>query len=241
MNTNRKRFTTATQLALLCALLSGCVGTSYHVGVSGFTDPAYTGGRSYWLLPGMKGLAADDLEFREYAGYLRRGLSQSGFTEAPSFEQADLAIFVSYGVGDTREQNYSYSLPIYGQTGGGTYDFSGTTYSGTGAATTYGTIYQQPQYGIVGSQQISGTQVTHLRHLLVDALDLKAYRTDKKAVSVWRTQVLSRGTSADLRHVFPVLVVAATPHFGKNTKERVVLDISEGDKRLQQLRSGADK
>lgn len=230
------RLITAIVTALLMALTSGCV--SYRIGVSGFSDAAYSGGRSYWLLPSQEGVSTDDLEFKEYAVYLRRGLAQAGFTEAASYEQADLGLFVSYGIGGTREHQYSYSLPIYGQTGGGTYNFSGTTYSRYGSTTTHGTIYQQPQYGIVGAQRVSGTSVTHLRHLLVDAVDLKIHRNDKKAVSVWRTEVLSRGSSSDLRQVFPVMVAAATPHFGKNTQKQIILEISEGDKRLQRIREG---
>ncbi len=160
----------------------------------------------------------NDLEFREYANYLRRGLSQSGFIESPSLDQADLAIFVGYGIGDTKEHAYSYSLPVYGQTGGGTYNFSATTYSGYGSATTYGTASQMPQYGVVGSQQISGTAITHLRYLFVDARDMRAFRNEKKAVSVWRTDVMSRGTSGDLRSVFPVLVAAAAPLWQEHEK-----------------------
>lgn len=147
MTKNLKLLATAAFLVALCALLSGCVG--YTVGVSGFTDPAYAGGHSYWLLPGKKGVTDDDLEFREYGVHVRRGLSQAGFTESSTIEQADLVIFLSYGIGDTKEHNHSYSLPIYGQTGGGTASFRGTTYSGYGSATTYGTIYQQPQFGVV--------------------------------------------------------------------------------------------
>ena len=172
---------------------------------------------------------------------MRKGLSQAGFTEASSLEQADLALFLSYGVGDAREQFYSYSVPILGRTGGGPANFSSTTFSGSGSTTTFGTIYQQPQFGVVGSEQFSGTVVTHLRHMLVDALDAKVYRADKKTVSVWRTDVVSRGTSGDLRRVFPVLVVAATPHFGKNTRQRIVLDISDTDKRLELMRRGGDE
>jgi hypothetical protein len=80
-----------------------------------------------------------------------------------------------------------------------------------------------------------------MRYMFVDALDGKAYRTDSKMVSVWRTDVMSRGSSGDLRRVFPVLVVAATPHFGKNTKERISLDISETDKRLEEMRAGGER
>ena len=114
-----RRLLNTTLLSAFCALFSGCAGTHYNVGVSGFLDRTYTGGQAYWLQPGTKGVTDGDLEFREYASYLRTGLRKAGFTEASSLEQADLAVFLSYGVGDAREQHYSYSMPIFGQTGGG--------------------------------------------------------------------------------------------------------------------------
>lgn len=176
------------------------------------------------------------LEFREYAAYLRRGLAQAGYSESATLDQADLAIFVSYGIGDAKEQAYSYSMPVYGQTGGGTYNFSGTTYSDYGGtATTYGTATQTPQYGVVGSEQFSGTTLTYLRYLSVDVFDMKALRNEKNKIPVWRMDVMSRGRSDDLRSAFPVLVAAATPHFGKNTKKQIVVDISGGDKQVQQI------
>jgi hypothetical protein len=237
MSENSNCFKVAIITFLAGVILSGCVEPSYRVGVSGFSDPKYVGGHSYWLLSGKDGVTVDDLEFREYATYLRRGLAQSGFSEATNIDQADLAIFISYGIGDTKEQGYSYSMPVYGQTGGGTYNFSGTTSSGYGSATTYGTITQTPQFGVVGSQEFSGTSLTYLRYLTVDALDMKAFQSEKKKISIWRTDVMSRGTSSDLRSVFPVLVAVAAPHFGQNTKKQIVIDISEGDKQLQQIRA----
>ena len=237
----RKQFATTILLGLFCVFLSGCVGLHYSVSVSGFNDPTFTGGRTYWLLSGKKDVTTDDLEFREFASYLRSGLNQAGFMEAPGFDRADLAVFISYGSGNAKEHNYSYSLPIYGQTGGGTYNFSGTTFSGSSTATTYGTIQQQPQYGVVGSQQISGTEINYLRYLVVDVLDAKKFQLEKKVVPVWKTEVSSWGRVDDIRYAMPPLVVAATPYFGKNTKQRLFFNINVGDKRLQLLRSRENK
>jgi hypothetical protein len=237
MKRHGKCFAAAMFTLLIGVMLSGCAGHSYRVGVSGFSDPNHASGHSYCLLSGKDGVTVDDLEFREYAGYLRRGLGQAGFSEATNLDEADLAIFVSYGIGDAKEQAYSYSLPVYGQTGGGSYNYSGTTYSAYGSATTYGTMTQTPQYGVVGSQQFYGSTLTYLRYLTVDALDMKTLRNEKKTVSIWRTDVMSRGTSGDLRGVIPVMVAAATPNFGKNTKKQIVIDITDADKRVQQIKA----
>jgi hypothetical protein len=238
MSKNSKCFTAAILVLLVAVVLSGCV--SYRVAVNGFSDPKYAGGHSYWLLSGKDNVSVNDLEFREYAAYLRRGLAQAGYSESATPDQADLAIFVSYGIGDAKEQSYSYSMPIYGQTGGGTYNFSGTTYSDYGTATTYGTATQTPQYGVVGAEQFSGSALTYLRHLSVDVFDMKALQNEKRKIPVWRTDVMSRGRNDDLRSVFPILVAAATPHFGTNTKKQVIVVISAGDKRVQQIEAATD-
>ncbi len=230
-----KCFIAAIIALLVGVVLSGCVSHRYRIAVNGFSDPKYAGGHSYWLLSGKDGVTVDDLEFREYAAYLRRGLAQAGYSESATLDQADLAIFVSYGIGDAKEQACSYSMPVYGQTGGGLYHFSGSTYSDYGTATTYGTATHTPQYGVVGSEQFSGTTLTYLRYLSVDVFDMKALRNEKKKIPVWRMDVMSRGRSDDLRSAFPVLVAAATPHFGKNTKKQIVVDISGGDKQVQQI------
>jgi hypothetical protein len=235
-----KCFIAAIIALLVGVALSGCASHRYRIAVNGFSDPKYAGGHSYWLLSGKDGVTVDDLEFREYAAYLRRGLAQAGYSESATLDQADLAIFVSYGIGDAKEQAYSYSMPVYGQTGGGTYNFSGTTYSDYGTATTYGTATQTPQYGVVGSEQFSGTTLTYLRYLFVDVFDMKALRNGKQKLPVWRTDVMSRGRNDDLRSVFPVLVAAATPHFGKNTKKQVIVDLSEGDRQVQQIKAETD-
>jgi hypothetical protein len=226
-------------LVSACAVLSGCAGRSFVVGVSGFADANQADGTRYWLLPGNPDSTPEDLEFREYSRYLHAGLAQAGFQKAPSLEEADLAIFASYGLGDKQQDHYSYSLPIYGRTGGGAHNFSATTYSGTRSAHTYGTVYTQPTYGVVGSQQISGTSATYLRHLDVDAFDNRLYQTEKKMACIWQIQVLSRGSSDDLRLVFPALVTAAVPHFGKSTEKQLRVTIGPNSSRLRDIKVAA--
>ena len=75
----------------------------------------------------------------------------------------------------------------------------------------------------------------------IDVLDAKKFQLEKKVVPVWKTEVSSWGRVDDIRYAMPPLVVAATPYFGKNTKQRLFFNINVGDKRLQQLRSRENK
>ncbi|MGA2030326.1 MAG: hypothetical protein ABSG87_09675, partial [Verrucomicrobiota bacterium] len=72
MSKNSRCFMAATLALMVGIMLSGCV--SYRVAVNGFSDSKYAGGNSYWLLSGKDDVTVNDLEFREYAVYLRRGL-----------------------------------------------------------------------------------------------------------------------------------------------------------------------
>ena len=177
-----------------------------------------------------------DLEFREYSEYLHRALALKGFVPATSVDDADIAIFVRYGLGDPRSESYSYSIPTYGQTGGGTTTYSGTTYGSGGSTYSSGTITQAPTYGVTGVQTYSGTRTSYFRFLTLDAIDLSQYEEGKDIVPAWKTTVTSRGSSSDLRRVFPVLVGASQEHIGTNTGKQVTVELTETDARVKQVR-----
>ena len=48
----------------------------FHISVNSIADPATPSkGKQYILLPGMKGVKGDDLQFREFAGYVETAIS----------------------------------------------------------------------------------------------------------------------------------------------------------------------
>ena len=70
----------------------------------------------------------------------------------------------------------------------------------------------------------------------LDAVDLDEYRETEKEIQLWKTTVTSSGSSGDLRQVFPILVAAAKPHIGSNTGKKVKVILSEGDKRVTEIK-----
>lgn len=114
---------------LLSLTLNACVTATpkFHVNVDSLSASQYTGAKSFILLPGNKDTSLSDLQFKEYASYIIRALVSQGYSPAEDFETAGLAIFLSYGIGDPQEHQYSYSLPVFGQTG-------------VSSANTYGTL-----------------------------------------------------------------------------------------------------
>jgi len=225
--------------ALTLSWGSGCATVPFipHfvVQVDSISAPEANAGQSYVLRPAREGVASNDLQYREFAAYVHRALAMRGFTKA-SLEEADTIILLNYGIGEPENTNYSYSLPVYGQTGGGTATYSGSTYGSGGYSHTTGTIQQQPTYGVVGTQTYSGTRTSYFRYLILDAVDLSALREAQEIVPVWKTTITSRGASGDLRRVFPVLIGAAAEHVATNTGQQVHIRLYEGDERVDRIK-----
>ncbi|MCX8050102.1 MAG: hypothetical protein N3A55_10665 [Methylohalobius sp.] len=113
------------------ALLVGCAAGSVHVNIDSISTPNADIKKKYILLPGLKDVESTDLQFKEYAGYIEKGLTSKGYVKAENFGDADIAIFLAYGIGEPQEHLYTYSLPEWGQTG----ILASTTF---GAISTYG-------------------------------------------------------------------------------------------------------
>lgn len=211
--------------------------TRFVVDVSSLADPDAAQTRSYVLLPLNDDVDATDLQFREYASYVRRALTARGLAEAESMDAADTAIFLAYGIGDPEHIPYSYSMPVYGKVRGGTTTISGSSVSSSGVTSVNGTVTEAPEYGVVGSRTVSGVHTVFFRYMVVDAVDLTEYRATGQAISTWRTTVTSSGSSGDLRLVFPYLVAASLPHLGANTGESIRVTLPENDKSVMALRA----
>ena len=72
--------------------------------------------------------------------------------------------------------------------------------------------------------------------MVLDAIDFDEYKANKKEVQLWKTTVTSTGSSGDLRRVFPILVAASQQYIGKNTGQKVEVNLSEGDARVIEIK-----
>jgi len=224
---------------LIAIVFTGCGATYFHVNVNSIGNSLQKQ-NTYVLFSGNKDTDVNSLEFKEYAKYVNNALKEKGFIET-SFKKASIAIFVSYGIGEPKENNYSYSTPIYGQTG---YSSSRTT----GTVNTYGnntsysgTTTYTPTYGVTGSQSHSGVYITYFRYLILDATDLNEYKKTKKQIQLWKTTVTSTGSSGDLRQVIPILVGASKNYIGSNTGKKLLIKITEDDKRVLTVKGIKEK
>lgn len=216
----------------LFALLSGCAMVrpiQYHINVDSLSASAQVARKHFTLLPGNKDVSVTDLQFKEYAEYINRALVSRGYIPAESIEQANLAIFVVYGIGNPQQHQYSYSVPTWGQTGISSSTTYGTLNTYGGFGTYSSTTTYTPRYGITGSTTHVGTYTMYFRFLVLDAFDLSEYKKTKKEVQLWKTTITSTGSSSDLRRVFPYMVTASTPHIGTNTGQQIKVVLEEND------------
>ena len=221
--------------ALLC---SGC-GKTYQVNVSGLSTGTLSSRQSYVLLPAQQDTDVEDLQFKEFVGYLEKALLRKNLTRANSAAEADVAIFLGYGIGKPQEHLYSYSLPNWGQTGVSSAYTTGSINTYGNRSTFSGTTTFTPTYGINGYSTHVGSYTTHTRFMFADAIDLRSYRQSRQIQKLWSTTATSTGSSGDLREIFPALVVAAEPSLGVNTGQQVAVEVSEGSQRLNEIRAKA--
>ena len=227
-------------ILMLILLMAGCASVpKYHVNVDSLQAPDTDNRKSFILLPGNKNTSANDLQFKEYAAYINRALISRGFVPAESIETAQLAIFVVYGIGDPKQHQYSYSLPVWGQTGVSSSTTYGTLSTYGNYGTYSGTTTYNPTYGITGYTSHVGTYTTYFRFLVLDALDLSEYKKSKKEVQLWKTTVTSTGSSGDPRRVFPVMVAASKPYTATNSGHQINIEIYENDPNIREIKSQA--
>lgn len=202
---------------IFCMMLFGCVtGPRFVVKVDSISAPDTKSKIRYILAPGVKNVKETDLQYLEYANYITQALNSEGYANAPDFNNADIIIFLGYGIGNPETHQYTYSTPIWGQTGG--------TLISTPTLTTY-----TPTYGVTGSTTNTKTRTSYRRYMFLDAIDVEKYKKTKETIQAWKTMVTSTGSSGDLRRIFPVLVAASKEYFGTNTGQQVKVTLTEND------------
>ncbi len=232
-----------TAIWVLClSLLSGCATIpppgQFLSHVDSLAQTEASTKKRYVLLPGGNGVEAGDLQFQEFAGYIEKILTEKGFVKASAFDDAEIAIFLTYALGDPQTYQYSYSVPTLGQIGVASIDTYGIVSSYKGTATYARTTTYAPTYGITGSSIQIGTTTSFTRFLFLDAYDVAIYLKDKKMSQVWKTNVVSTGSTGDLRRVIPYMVTAMKPYLGTNTGHKIEVAVPADDPSVQLLRGG---
>lgn len=217
-------------LLALVSLLPACA-TRMEATVNSYVDPGYSGGKTFTILPGSDKTSSDDLEFKEYAQLVSSALVKKGYSQATNAESADIAIYLTYSISDPKHTPYSYSAPVFGQTGGGSSNVSIQSRGPSGTTYTQGTVTSAPTYGVVGYNQYSGVRTEYTRSILVEAIDMNLYRAKNTRAQIWKTTLVSTGSKGNLREVMPLLVTAMEDYLGTSDTVTIRVD-KKGNKKV---------
>ena len=176
-------------------------------------------GKTFFVCP-LDKANMNSPEFFSYAGIVAQNMELNGFKLAGKDSKvlADYAVMLGYGIGSGTPM--TYSVPMYGQTGGGTAFHNGSFNANTMSYSTgnqyntsgsySGYSYSAPQYGVVGSD--TETEMEYERFVVMTIVDMHKTTSDHLEV-VYETRVKSSGSSSELAVVMPTLIKAMFQNF----------------------------
>jgi len=180
-------------------------------------------GLSYVLLSDMKNVSEDDLYFREFSAYVHAALRQHGFQRAASSGSAALKIYFSYGVAPGATEYYVTSTPVYDWVGGEVVTYSETETDADGKVLRKSGRTTLPyREEVVGYDRTRHSYTPYTSHIILDA------RNAKTGTPVWKTTVTATdGKTGDLRGTMPILIDAAAPWVGRDTRGIKTLKVKQ--------------
>jgi hypothetical protein len=192
--------------AAIVLLVSACA--SIQIEVAAFHDLSPTARSLKYAVVPVAGQEAS-LEHKAFRDLVKTELNKRGYLETPEAE-ADVHVFLFYGVDSGRERVSSY--PIVGQTGT-QYTYIPAPLPPSGSLPTYrsGTTISAPTYGVVGTATSSETLFESYLHLdIVDrAESLKAGEVRKR----YEATVVAIGPSGHVAVVVPAMISALFQDF----------------------------
>jgi len=155
------------------------------------------------------------LEFQSVSNYLLKKLAENGYVPVQAGRESTYVAYITYGI-DTGKTTMS-SVPLYGQTGGGTSFSSGTVSSGTRTGSYSGTTTTMPTYGVVGVMPVSGTE--YKRAVNIDVFK----RTNTTPIKVYEMKGISSGSCGNINSILFSIIDGMFKNFpGDNGKTKRV-------------------
>jgi hypothetical protein len=146
------------------------------------------------------GAEAGSLEAKSYADLVSAQLVAHGWHPSPGGP-----VDVAFGYNIDSGQTQTSSMPIFGQTGGGTSYSQGSVYGGGGFGTYSGTTYTPPTFGVVAEVPVS--QTFYNRGLRVEMTDRRTH------ARIYEATLASKGTTGAFNVVAPCLIEALFKNF----------------------------
>lgn len=165
------------------------------------------------------------LEFSMYRRKFEDKLSLAGYIVDDNPQTSDFIALISYGIDNGKSS--TVSVPIFGQTGGGTTQYSGSAMGSGGYGTYNGTIYEAPTFGIVGNRTQSITK--YKREIMLDIFEADSFKSDNPKL-VYQGKTSSKGSCSIIAEVFDEMLEAMFTEFpGRNGMNRSQSVVSKAD------------
>jgi hypothetical protein len=199
---------------LLLIAFSSCSTPPIHSNVTTFhpLPPKATISGKIFIVP-AKGIPPS-LEFQSYASHIYSTLESKSFVRASSIQDADYIGVFFYGIDGGRD--YISSIPIFGQTGGGTTFHTGSIYGSGGSASYSGSSFTPATFGVTGVSTQSGVLFTRIAALTI------SQRSSSSVI--WQGRNMSSGSSGEIAQVLPTMIQALLKDFpGTSGKTRLIV------------------
>jgi hypothetical protein len=196
-------------------------------------------GKNYILDSGMRGTSVDDLYFREYGKYFVEVLKRNGYRQVNQPDDADLAIYFSYGITGGTEVHYTYTRPVYAIVGGETVDITETETDAAGRKIkTTKTVTIPSTTRVVGVETRRESYTVFTAHAVMEAEEIHGTegQTNNSMETLWKTTITTTSKLDDLRRIMPIMAAASVPYLGKNTGEIVTVELRDGDAQVLEMK-----
>lgn len=213
-------------LAVAALALGGCA-TSHRVQIDALAHPELAPAkRAYtFATAGKAGQNPGDLRYDEVLRQVGHTLASRGF-RAVAANEAELNIFVDFGVGDPVTRAYTFTTPIYAEMGGHYSTQTKETQDASGKKkTTVERVYIPGNYVRVGTDVSTNSVTTYRKHLRLSARLRETGVKPEAGREVWTITAVSDDQEGDLRAVLPLLTAAIGPHLATDTGQAIVVEL----------------
>lgn len=160
--------------------------------------------------------------WQTYADQISQSLATHDIVRVSPEKPHDYLAIFDYGAGETR--NETSSVPLYGQTGGGTAYSSGMVSGPSGMSTFYGTTTVQPTYGITGYVPITVSETD--RFFVIRIID--ANRSTPDSIhAVYEGKVWSTGSAETFEEVGSCIIQALMMDFRGSESDSATVSIAD--------------
>jgi hypothetical protein len=194
-------------------LMAGCATRGVETSVTTFHGGQHEQRGVIAVLP-IDGSQTNSLEFNAVSNYLLKKFESVGYVSDEKTKTAEYFAYITYGIDNGKTT--SSTVPIFGQTGGGTSFSSGTVNSGNRFGSYSGTTTTMPTYGMIGAVPVDTTVFKRV-------VNIDVYKKETQIQKKYELRGVSVGTCGNINVVLYNIIDGMFTNFpGVNGQTKVV-------------------